>query len=179
MNYLLHLPPAIKFFLLSKSNKQVLVIHGFKVIYKVNLPSSIFCSIEKETILKLCCKNEVEKVDSLIRTLKLLILQSSIFFSVKIKLQGVGYKFIPLKNGKYMLLYAGFSYPKLISVPYGITIRLLTEKGNILQLKGSDRVQLTQFARQLRNLRVPDTYKGKGVCLFSEKLVLKEGKKQK
>jgi ribosomal protein L6P/L9E len=180
----IYLPPSLNVFLLKNSNnKQVLLIRGGLLIHKLILPSFVRCTIENDTNLVIFSSSflKVSREDILIlcRRIETCFLQAAVPFSLKIILSGVGYKFIPARHSEYLLLHAGFSHLKAIVRPFRVQIKMLTEKGNSLKLKGPDKNQITQFAQLLRNLRIPDSYKGKGVRLQTDKLRLKEGKKQK
>ncbi len=94
-------------------------------------------------------------------------------FSRVMEIVGTGYK-VEAK-GESLLLSLGYSHPVEFPLPQGITAEVL-DKGTRFQLKGVDKEQLGQFAANLRGLRPPDVYKGKGVRYAGEKLRRKVGK---
>lgn len=86
---------------------------------------------------------------------------------------GVGYK-VELK-GSVVQFALGYSHPVIFQIPAGITIEV-DAKANRLTISGADRQKVGQVAAELRNLRKPDPYKGKGIRYTGEKLRMKEGK---
>ena len=92
----------------------------------------------------------------------------------KLELVGVGYR--AAAQGKSLNLTLGFSHPVLYPVPDGITIE--TPSQTEILIKGSDRQKVGQTAAEIRGIRPPEPYKGKGVRYADEKISLKEGKKK-
>jgi large subunit ribosomal protein L6 len=92
----------------------------------------------------------------------------------KLELQGVGFR--AAVQGKTLNLTLGFSHPVNYAVPEGITIE--TPSQTEILVKGIDRQKVGQVAAEIREVRPPEPYKGKGVRYAGEKIVLKEGKKK-
>ncbi|MGH8254924.1 MAG: 50S ribosomal protein L6 [Steroidobacteraceae bacterium] len=92
----------------------------------------------------------------------------------KLELVGVGYR--AAAQGKSLNLTLGFSHPVLYPVPEGITIE--TPSQTEILIKGSDRQKVGQIAAEIRGIRPPEPYKGKGVRYADEQITLKEGKKK-
>ncbi|MGH8141379.1 MAG: 50S ribosomal protein L6 [Steroidobacteraceae bacterium] len=92
----------------------------------------------------------------------------------KLELVGVGYR--AAAQGKSLNLTLGFSHPVLYPVPEGITIE--TPSQTEILVKGSDRQKVGQTAAEIRGIRPPEPYKGKGVRYADEQITLKEGKKK-
>jgi large subunit ribosomal protein L6 len=92
----------------------------------------------------------------------------------KLELVGVGYR--AAVQGKNLNLTLGFSHPVVFAVPSGITIE--TPSQTEILIKGMDRQQVGQTAAEIRNIRPPEPYKGKGVRYANEQIKLKEGKKK-
>jgi len=92
----------------------------------------------------------------------------------KLELVGVGFR--AQVQGKTLNLTLGFSHPVNFPVPEGITIETpsLTE----IIVKGVDRQKVGQVAAEIRDVRPPEPYKGKGVRYANEQITLKEGKKK-
>ncbi|MFM2288061.1 MAG: hypothetical protein RL684_1204, partial [Pseudomonadota bacterium] len=78
--------------------------------------------------------------------------------------------------GKTLNLTLGFSHPVAFPVPEGITIETPTQTE--IMIRGADRQQVGQVAAEIRGIRPPEPYKGKGVRYSDEKITLKEGKKK-
>jgi large subunit ribosomal protein L6 len=92
----------------------------------------------------------------------------------KLELVGVGYR--AQLQGKALNLTLGFSHPVNYPVPAGITIE--TPSQTEIVIKGSDRQRVGQTAAEIRDIRPPEPYKGKGVRYSDEQISLKEGKKK-
>jgi len=92
----------------------------------------------------------------------------------KLELVGVGFR--AQVTGKTLNLTLGFSHPVNFPVPEGITIE--TPSQTEILVKGSDRQRVGQTAAEIRDIRPPEPYKGKGVRYVDEQIVLKEGKKK-
>jgi large subunit ribosomal protein L6 len=86
----------------------------------------------------------------------------------------VGYR--AAVQGKVLNLTLGFSHPVAFAVPEGITIE--TPSQTEIMIKGADRQLVGQVAAEIRGVRPPEPYKGKGVRYSDEKISLKEGKKK-
>jgi large subunit ribosomal protein L6 len=95
-------------------------------------------------------------------------------YESKLELVGVGFR--AQVAGKNLNLTLGFSHPVTYAIPDGITIEAptLTE----LLIKGTDRQRVGQIAAEIRDIRPPEPYKGKGVRYKDEQISLKEGKKK-
>jgi large subunit ribosomal protein L6 len=92
----------------------------------------------------------------------------------KLELVGVGYR--AAVQGKTLNLTLGFSHPISMDMPEGITVEAPSQTE--ILLKGSDKQRIGQVAAEIRGLRPPEPYKGKGVRYAGEKISLKEGKKK-
>lgn len=92
----------------------------------------------------------------------------------KLELVGVGFR--AAVAGKALNLTLGFSHPVTYAIPEGITIE--TPSQTEILIKGADRQRVGQTAAEIRGIRPPEPYKGKGVRYSDEKISLKEGKKK-
>lgn len=95
-------------------------------------------------------------------------------FEKKLQLVGVGYR--AQAQGKVLNLSLGFSHPVAFPVPEGITIE--TPSQTEVVIKGIDKQQVGQVAANIRSIRPPEPYKGKGVRYADEHIVRKEAKKK-
>jgi len=86
----------------------------------------------------------------------------------------VGYR--AAVHGNVLNLTLGFSHAVTVNVPDGITIEAPTQTEVLI--KGIDRQRVGQIAAEIRSIRPPEPYKGKGVKYSDEKIVIKEGKKK-
>ena len=86
---------------------------------------------------------------------------------------GVGYRFNV--QGKKLVINAGYSHPVEMEIPEGITVEA---NGNTeITVKGIDKVLVGEFAANIRKVRQPEPYKGKGIRYKDEHVRRKEGKK--
>ena len=92
----------------------------------------------------------------------------------KLELVGVGYR--AAVAGKTLNLTLGFSHPIAIDMPEGISVEAPSQTEIVI--KGIDKQRVGQIAAEIRDLRPPEPYKGKGVRYAGEQISLKEGKKK-
>ncbi len=86
---------------------------------------------------------------------------------------GVGYRFNV--QGNKLVISAGYSHPVEMKVPEGLTVEA---NGNTeITIKGIDKVLVGEFAANVRKVRQPEPYKGKGIRYKDEHVRRKEGKK--
>ena len=95
-------------------------------------------------------------------------------FEKKLSLVGVGYKASAV--GTKLNLTVGYSHPVDFVMPAGITVATPTPTEIII--KGSDRQRVGQIAAEVRAVRPPEPYKGKGIRYADEKITIKETKKK-
>ncbi|MGV8040735.1 MAG: 50S ribosomal protein L6 [Thermoanaerobaculaceae bacterium] len=95
-------------------------------------------------------------------------------FRKQLDIQGVGYK-AELRGSDELVLSLGFSHPVVFRVPEGVTLTY-DAKANRITLEGIDKQKVGQAAAEIRGIRPPDPYKGKGVKYTEEVLKLKAGK---
>jgi large subunit ribosomal protein L6 len=88
----------------------------------------------------------------------------------------VGVGFRAQVQGKALNLTLGFSHPVNFPIPEGISID--TPSQTEIVVRGVDRQKVGQVAAQIRDIRPPEPYKGKGVRYANEQISLKEGKKK-
>ena len=95
-------------------------------------------------------------------------------FEKKLTLVGVGYR--AAAQGNKLNLQVGYSHPVNIEMPAGITVATATPTE--ILIKGADRQRVGQLAAEIRAVRPPEPYKGKGIRYADEKIVIKETKKK-
>lgn len=95
-------------------------------------------------------------------------------FKRELDIVGVGFK-AELKNPREISLSLGFSHPVVYKAPEGVAISY-DAKANRLTIEGIDKQQVGEVAAEIRSVRPPDAYKGKGVKYVDEVLKLKAGK---
>lgn len=92
-------------------------------------------------------------------------------YEKKLEVNGVGYKVAA--SGNKVTLHVGFSHPVDFDLPEGITAEV--EK-NVITLKGASKQVIGQVAADLRKIRKPEPYKGKGIKYMEEVIKRKAGK---
>ncbi len=95
-------------------------------------------------------------------------------FEKKLNLVGVGFR--AQAAGSKLNLQIGFSHPVAKEMPAGITVACPTQTE--ILIKGADRQVVGQIAAEVRAIRPPEPYKGKGIRYSDEKVSLKETKKK-
>jgi len=95
-------------------------------------------------------------------------------FEKKLLLVGVGYK--AAAQGSKLNLSVGFSHPVNKDMPEGIKVE--TPAATEIIIKGADRQRVGQVAAEIRAIRPPEPYKGKGIRYSDEKITIKETKKK-
>lgn len=93
-------------------------------------------------------------------------------FKKELEINGIGYR--AAKTGKDVNLNLGFSHPVVVSDNEDITIEVPAP--NKLIITGIDKQKVGQFAAEVRELRPPEPYKGKGIKYVDEVIIRKEGK---
>ena len=94
-------------------------------------------------------------------------------FKKQLQIEGVGYR--GTLEGSALVLHLGFSHPVRIEPPDGVKF-LVEEKARIITVESNDREQVGQVAADIRKLRPPEPYKGKGIRYVGEKVRRKAGK---
>lgn len=95
-------------------------------------------------------------------------------WSKSLEIIGVGYR--AAVKGKQLDLTLGFSHPVLMEIPEGLAVKV--EGNTNVTVSGYDKQAVGQFAANVRELRKPEPYKGKGIRYAGEHIVRKEGKKK-
>jgi large subunit ribosomal protein L6 len=93
-------------------------------------------------------------------------------FGKALEIQGVGYKAEPVATG--VKLVVGYSHPVVYPAPEGI--RITVENNVILKIDGVDKELVGQVAAEIRKVRPPEPYKGKGIRYLGEQVRRKAGK---
>ena len=86
---------------------------------------------------------------------------------------GVGYRF--QVSGNKITISAGYSHPVIMEAPVGLTVT--SESNTEITIHGIDKQKVSEFAANVRKVREPEPYKGKGIRYKGEKVRRKEGKK--
>ena len=95
-------------------------------------------------------------------------------YEKKLEIIGVGYK--AQVKGRAIVLNLGYSHPIELQIPQGIEIAADEKNKNILVIRGIDKQAVGQMASDIRTLRPPEPYKGKGIRYTDEHVRRKPGK---
>ena len=94
-------------------------------------------------------------------------------YSKGLEAVGVGYRFNV--SGNKITVNTGKSHPDIVEIPAGLTVESISNTEIVV--KGIDKCQVGEFAANIRKLRKPEPYKGKGIRYKDEYIIRKEGKK--
>ncbi len=122
-------------------------------------------------------ENDTKQVKSLHGTTNALIANMikgvSQGFEKGLEAVGVGYRFNV--SGKKVIINAGYSHPVELVVPEGLSVEGVSNTE--ITVKGIDKQKVSEFAANIRKVREPEPYKGKGIRYKGEYVRRKEGKK--
>ena len=90
-----------------------------------------------------------------------------------LEIVGVGYRF--QVSGKRLTIQAGYSHPVVLDIPEGLTVE--SPSNTEIVIKGISKEAVGEFAANVRKVRKPEPYKGKGIRYKDEHIRRKEGKK--
>lgn len=152
-------------------------VEGPKGKLFLKIPRNIEVEIGTEEI-KVTPKKDVLKMGALWGTIRQLI-ANMVFgvtqgWSKTLEIQGTGFRAV--LNGDKLVLSLGFSHPVEIIAPEGISFAVTERKVTIL---GIDKTAVGEMAANIRKIRPPDPYKGKGIRYDQEVIKLKPGKQVK
>lgn len=94
-------------------------------------------------------------------------------FEKILEIHGVGYR--AEMEGEKMIINVGYSHPVEVEPPDGITFEVL-DRNNVIRVAGYDKQVVGQTAAEIRRIRPPEPYKGKGIRYRGEYVRLKPGK---
>ena len=94
-------------------------------------------------------------------------------FTKELEIIGVGYRFAV--SGNTLTIQAGYSHPVKLTIPSGISVKATSQTE--IEVSGADKIVVGEFAANIRKVRQPEPYKGKGIRYKGEHVRHKEGKK--
>jgi large subunit ribosomal protein L6 len=153
----------------------VLSVKGPKETLTKNYHSSISIDVTPEGVV-IAAKNSSRLAHALTGTfaahLNAMMSGVETPFRKSLVLKGVGYR-VELR-GNDLVFNVGFSHPVTLTVPQGLTAAV--EKGTI-RIEGADKQRVGQFAAEVRAVKPPEPYLGKGIAYENEVIRRKQGKK--
>lgn len=152
-----------------------ITVEGPKGTLKREIPREIGVSINSDeiTVNTLSTSRQARSLFGLTRTLiSNMITGVSAGFQKQLEISGVGYR--AESDGKILKLFVGFSTPLQYALPEGIGIKI--EKQVSLSISGINKEQVGMVAADIRGLKKPEPYKGKGIRYATERVRRKVGK---
>ena len=169
----LEIPAGVEF----KQNEKLVTVKGPKGELSYNIHDAVIVEVEGN-VVNVAPNKGHDLARSMLGTTRVLlgnmVTGVSQGFEKKLQLVGVGYR--AKVQGKALELNLGYSHPVSYPIPEGITIE--TPSNTDVIVKGADKQRVGQVSAEIRELRPPESYKGKGVRYADERIVLKETKKK-
>jgi len=151
-------------------------VKGPKGELRCNIPSGISVSMQ-DKIIKVERKSDEKREKALHGTVRNILANmvtgTSTGYQRVLDISGVGYR--AQVQGKKIVFTLGYSHPVEFQLPEGISAEV-DKKQTQITLQGIDKQTMGQVAANIRGLRAPDSYKGKGVRYGNEFIKLKVGK---
>ncbi len=170
-------PVAIPQGVTAKVEGQLVTIKGAKGELRFTCPSEVAVTFENDNV-SVTPRSESKRAQAMWGMSRAmvsnLVTGVSAGFTRKLDITGVGYK--AAVQGKVLQLSLGYSHDVPFTIPDGITIA--TPRPIEILISGIDKRQVGQVASEIRALRPPEPYKGKGVRYAGEFIFRKEGKKK-
>jgi large subunit ribosomal protein L6 len=161
----------------AKVDGQLVSVKGSKGQLEFLVPDDVSV-VHQDNAIKVDPRNDTKRARALWGTSRArvsnLIVGVTAGFEKKLEITGVGYR--AAVQGKVLQLALGYSHDVNYPIPNGISIA--TPKPTEITISGVDKQQVGQVAAEIRALRGPEPYKGKGVKYANEFIFRKEGKKK-
>jgi len=160
----------------------VVTVKGKKGELNVKIPEGISVEILKDMVL--VKRNGDSKKEKALHGLIRQLINNAVIgvtqgFEKKLDVIGTGYK--AEVKGDELILYVGFSKPYSMKIPPGLTVSVeqlkTVEKNFRITVQGIDKALVGQFAADIRKVRPPNVYVGKGIRYVDEVVRRKAGKK--
>jgi large subunit ribosomal protein L6 len=151
------------------------LVEGPKGKIAKNLPTTVQVKVEGDAVhfIRSSDEKQVRADHGLVRSVVLnMILGASQGITKTLVSVGVGYRMSV--QGNKVNVSAGFSHPVVFELPVGVTAQVADQTK--LTLTGADKELVGQVADNIRSIRRPEPYKGKGIRYEGEQIQLKEGK---
>ena len=159
-----------------KVENGLVTVTGPKGELSLNLNANISVSVENAEV-KVARNSEIKKTKQIHGTTNALIANMiegvSKGYEKALEIIGVGYRFNV--KGKELEINAGYSHKVNLAIPEAITVEQVS--ATEINIKGIDKEAVGKFAAEIREVRKPEPYKGKGIRYKGEHVRRKEGKK--
>ncbi len=152
----------------------IVTVKGPKGSLTTNLVKGITIKVEDNTLEVLRANDNYKPMHGTINAnINNMITGVTHGYEKKLEIIGVGYRFT--LKGNVIVISAGYSHPVEMQIPEGITVEV--PSNTELTIKGIDKEKVGEFAANVRKVRQPEPYKGKGIRYKDEHIIRKEGKK--
>lgn len=159
-----------------ENNNNVVTVKGPKGELSLELSKNITVTVE-ENILKVERSSEDLKTKAMHGTTNALLKNYmegvTEGYTKGLEIIGVGYRFNVKEST--LVINAGYSHPVELEVPAGLTVEQVSNTE--IKVSGIDKIKVGEFAANIRKVRQPEPYKGKGIRYKDEYIRRKEGKK--
>jgi len=169
----INLPAGVS---LTMSQENLATVKGPKGELKLPVDSHIQVNVEGNVVTLTRPSDEFKAIHGTSRALLANMVKGvSEGFTKKLVIVGTGYR--AALEGRTLVVSAGYSHPVKKEIPQGLEVQL--PKNTEIVISGSDKQVLGQFAAEIRQIRKPEPYKGKGIAYEGEHIRRKEGKTAK
>jgi len=152
----------------------IVKVTGPKGELTTTLVNGITLTVEENTLEVKRASDDIKAMHGTINAnINNMIIGVSKGYEKQLEILGVGYRFA-LKGNK-LVISAGYSHPVEMDIPTGLTVEV--PSNTELTVKGIDKILVGEFAANIRKVRQPEPYKGKGIRYKDEHVRRKEGKK--
>ena len=154
----------------------VIIVKGPKGELSLELVKNIEVKVEENTVVVNTLKNDKfthAMHGTTNANIKNMMIGVSEGYKKALEIVGVGYKFNV--QGNKLTVNAGYSHPVVLEVPAGLEVKQINNTE--IEIEGIDKIKLGEFAANVRKIRKPEPYKGKGIKYKGEQIRRKEGKK--
>jgi len=150
-------------------------VKGPKITLRGKVPAGISARVENGAIRFARGEDtkEARRLHGLARALaNNMVIGATTGFTRRLEIEGVGYR--ADVRGKELHLLLGYSHPIVVPIPDGLVVAV--DANTKLAITGADKETVGQFAANVRSLRAPEPYKGKGIKYAEERIRRKVGK---
>ena len=159
-------------------NDNLVTVKGSKGELSINIVDGLKVEVN-DNVLSIDIEKETKHTKAMYGTTNALI-SNMIFgvsngYSKNLEIVGVGYRFNV--RGNNLVVNAGYSHQIEKAIPNGLTVELVNNNGSEITIKGIDKQAVGKFAAEVRKIRKPEPYKGKGIRYKDEFIRRKVGKK--
>ena len=153
----------------------VVTVKGPKGELSLELVKNIEVKVEENTVVVNTLKNDKfthAMHGTTNANIKNMMIGVSEGYKKALEIVGVGYKFNV--QGNKLTVNAGYSHPVVLEVPAGLEVKQINNTE--IEIEGIDKIKVGEFAANVRKIRKPEPYKGKGIKYAGERIIRKEGK---